>query len=623
MKKIDTPQPQGFQSDEPPSAALASSTYPSPVALVVSRGPDEGARLELDGQHRTVGRSREADLPLTDLAVSRRHLVVSLVAQGVHVAALPETAPFVVENERVREAVVPFDSAITVGTTVLSVTRQAGRAIVLSSVERTDASTLLQGPAVEIYGMVALASLISWLNEANDTSAIRTTAARWAKLHADADASFLHIEDAAEDAEVCEAYKQCPDDVAKRQMGSAVEITVPAHAQGRAWLTFRFEQGGEPISEAQLRLMLVAGRVVGASLARVHSVHVAEALMREDRRAAIGSARGFLGTSPAAIKLAELIPRVAASSVNVLLLGETGAGKTFAARLLHEASPRAREPFRVINCASIPEPLLESELFGHERGAFTGASSAREGAFEYAGRGTLFLDEIGELSLSSQAKLLRVLEDRKFERLGSNRSTELRARLVVATNRDLTEMVRRGTFRSDLLFRLSVVSLRIPPLRERGEDLILLAEHILADLAPTADRRIDGFAPDAIAALRSYPWYGNVRELRNAIEHAIVLGDERLIHARDLPQPLAALPPSGSEIRAADGPIIVTLPLPIAQLEELDIEAALKASGGNRTKAAALLGINRATLYNKLRAAAAVASDETGSTTPRPAGDLE
>ena len=211
------------------------------------------------------------------------------------------------------------------------------------------------------------------------------------------------------------------------------------------------------------------------------------------------------------------------------------------ARLIHEASPRAREPLRVINCASIPDALLEAELFGHEKGAFTGATSSREGALEAVGRGTLFLDEIGELSLGAQATLLRALEDRKFERLGSNRTLELRARVVCATNRDLPTMVKEGKFRGDLLFRISVIALVIPPLRDRGDDLILLANQLLADLAPTAGRRLDGFSEDAVSVIRRYPWPGNVRELRNAIEHALVLGTEPRIQPSDLPETIAAL----------------------------------------------------------------------------------
>jgi DNA-binding NtrC family response regulator len=252
----------------------------------------------------------------------------------------------------------------------------------------------------------------------------------------------------------------------------------------------------------------------------------------------------------------------------------------------------------VLNCAAIPESLLEAELFGHERGAFTGAVSARVGAFEAAAGGTLLLDEIGELGLTSQAKLLRVIEERRFERIGSNRSIALTARILAATNRDLQAMVAAGTFRGDLFFRISVVNLRVPSLRERGDDVVLLANRLLTDLAASAGRRVRAFSPRALDAIRAYPWPGNVRELRNAIEHALVLGEGDVIEPSDLPGAIVGAALAHEQPADAD---TVKLPATLALLEERAIAAALRATGGNRTRAAALLGINRVTLYKKLR----------------------
>jgi two-component system response regulator HydG len=316
------------------------------------------------------------------------------------------------------------------------------------------------------------------------------------------------------------------------------------------------------------------------------------------RTLAIGSARGFLGSSAAAEQIARIIPRLAASDVVVLLTGETGTGKSFVARLLHESGPHASEPFRALNCAAIPESLIESELFGHERGAFTGAVASRPGALESAGAGTLFLDELGELPLTSQAKLLRVLEERRFERVGSNRSIPLRARVIVATNRDLQKMVDEGTFRSDLFFRVSVVNVRVPSLRDRADDIPMLAERILADFRESTPRRIKGIAPPALELLRRYPWPGNVRELRNAIEHAVALGDEEMIAVADLPPPIVEFARGGQP--PSTDPFTLKLPASLAAIERRAIEAALLTCGGNRTRAAALLGITRMTLYNKL-----------------------
>ncbi|HVH41096.1 MAG TPA: sigma 54-interacting transcriptional regulator, partial [Labilithrix sp.] len=447
--------------DERPRAASPN------VSLVVTRGPDEGARLDLDGCLRHIGRARDADLVLSDLSVSRRHLDAQIVEGGVRFRALPEAAPFVVDREPVREAIVAIGSAITLGNTVLCVAPRPAADPPASRVEHTDAHTLLQGAAIEVKGLAAVTALMAWLDGAQDYEAVRATLVRWGALHADAANASLHMEHVIEDAAACEEHARSGDIVVAREIAVGItDVVVPAHAQGHAWVTFRIERPASAVGEAQRRLLLVAGRLCGSSLARIHTALVAEKQLRDVRRTAVGSARGFLGSSPEAVKLASLIPRVAVSDVAVLLRGETGVGKTFVARLIHEASPRSREPLHVVNCAAIPETLLESELFGYEKGAFTGATSSREGAFEAAGRGTLLLDEIAELSLSSQAKLLRALEERKFERLGSNRTLDMRARIVCATNKDLAAMVEAGQFRSDLLFRITVVSMRIPALRE-------------------------------------------------------------------------------------------------------------------------------------------------------------
>ncbi len=341
-------------------------------------------------------------------------------------------------------------------------------------------------------------------------------------------------------------------------------------------------------------MLIVAGRLFGSSLSRARRLEVADGEVAALRALSFGTAHEFLGSSDAAKQLAARIPKLAASDVTVLVEGETGVGKTFVARLIHEASARAREPLRVINCATIPETLLESELFGHERGAFTGAVGARPGALEAVGRGTLFLDEIGELTLAGQAKLLRVMEERKFERVGSNRPLELRARVLYATNRDLEELVAAGRFRQDLLFRLAVVRVRVPSLRDRAADIPALAERLLADAAASAGRRVRGFTPAALDLLCRYAWPGNVRELRNALDHAVALGEGSLIDVSDLP------PIVPSAIQPADADL-VRLPLDVATLERRAVEAALRATGGNRNRAAVLLGLTRSTVYNKIK----------------------
>jgi transcriptional regulator with PAS, ATPase and Fis domain len=308
-----------------------------------------------------------------------------------------------------------------------------------------------------------------------------------------------------------------------------------------------------------------------------------------------------------------MIPRLAKSDVVVLLSGETGTGKSFVARLIHESGPRATEPFRALNCAAIPDSLIESELFGHERGAFTGAVSARAGALESAGGGTIFLDELGELPLTSQAKLLRVLEERRFERLGSNRTIPLKARVIAASNRDLKAMVAEGTFRSDLFFRIHVVNVTVPPLRERAADIPVLAAQILNDFRESTPRRITRISSAALERMQQHLWPGNVRELRNAIEHAIALGETDEILLADLPEGLRS-----SAARASacpDDPYVIRLPAALSAVEAKAIHAALLAAGDNRKRAAVLLGIPRSTLYLKLAAITAAtprSEPETG-----------
>jgi DNA-binding NtrC family response regulator len=294
------------------------------------------------------------------------------------------------------------------------------------------------------------------------------------------------------------------------------------------------------------------------------------------------------------IPVVDALARVAKTIATVLLVGESGTGKEVAARLLHESSPRARKPFIAINCAVLTEQLLESELFGHEKGAFTGAHAQRRGRIELADGGTFFLDEVGELKPALQAKLLRVLEERRFERLGGSASVTVDVRWVAATNRDLRSMAHDGTFREDLYHRLAVFPIRLPPLRERREDIVPLAEALVAQLCVSAGRsafpRIDDAAK---ARLRSENWPGNVRELRNVLERATILSDGPVIKQEHL------------WIEASQSPTELVSGSPtagsLADLERQTIEHTLAAVGGNRRLAATKLGIGLRTLYEKLR----------------------
>ena len=298
------------------------------------------------------------------------------------------------------------------------------------------------------------------------------------------------------------------------------------------------------------------------------------------------------------LKVCRTVERLAGVSVPVLLLGESGTGKEALARALHEMGPRARKEFVAINCAAIPENLLESELFGHEKGAFTGAVRQVQGRIEQANGGTLFLDEIGEMPVALQAKLLRFLQDQTFERVGGRQQIKVDVRVVSATNQPLEEQAAAGKFRGDLLYRLNGIAVRIPPLRERGEDAALLARWFLAHESQAMGRRNRGFDAAALAAIAAHPWPGNVRELQNRVRRAALMADGTLITAEDLELPL----PAGARPGEPAAPDAAELDLRAARLraERETIERALARANGSVAAAARLLGISRPTLYGLL-----------------------
>jgi len=306
----------------------------------------------------------------------------------------------------------------------------------------------------------------------------------------------------------------------------------------------------------------------------------------------------MVGSGPAISLITGQISRVATTKATVLVRGESGSGKELVARAIHDASDRRDAPFICLNCAALSETLLESELFGHEKGAFTGATERKAGKFEAAHRGTLFLDEIGEMSPTIQAKFLRVLEGHPFERVGGSQRVQVDVRVVAATNRNLEEAVAAGDFRRDLYFRLKVVEIIVPPLRRRPEDIEPLARHFLARFADETGRAVRDFTAEALTALRDYHWPGNIRELRNCIERAVVLSSHDTIDAHELA--LSHLASSGDTGRGTAARAAPFVPQTIDEVERKHVMATLSAVGGNKTKAAAILGIERSTLDRKL-----------------------
>ncbi|MFM8291770.1 MAG: sigma 54-interacting transcriptional regulator [Planctomycetia bacterium] len=318
----------------------------------------------------------------------------------------------------------------------------------------------------------------------------------------------------------------------------------------------------------------------------------------ERLRRRLGEDTPMVVASPALQAIVGQLQRVAATKATVLIRGESGVGKELVAREIHDASDRRGGPFICLNCAALSETLLESELFGHEKGAFTGATERKIGKFEAAHKGTLMLDEIGEMSPNIQAKFLRVLEGHPFERVGGSVRVQVDVRVVAATNRDLEEAVAAGEFRRDLYFRLKVVEILVPPLRRRPEDVEAIAQHFLQRFAAETGRRIKGFAPEAIEAMRAYHWPGNIRELRNCVERAVVLAQDDWIGVHDMALSHLAAPGETGRQPAARAAAFV--PATIDEVEHRHVMATLEAVGGNKTKAAAMLGIERSTLDRKL-----------------------
>ncbi|HVY28950.1 MAG TPA: sigma-54 dependent transcriptional regulator [Polyangiaceae bacterium] len=331
--------------------------------------------------------------------------------------------------------------------------------------------------------------------------------------------------------------------------------------------------------------------VVERTLAREELKSEAENLRRQLRARDKEGLEGLLGASAAMQRVYQMVRQVAGARATVLITGESGTGKGEVARAVHQLSPRSSAPFVTLQCAALAESLLESELFGHEKGAFTGADKRRIGRFEQADGGTLFLDEIGEIPAATQIKLLRVLQERTFERVGGNETLKVDVRVVAATNKNLAEEVRERRFREDLYYRLNVVHIDMPPLRQRGNDVVLLAEHFLRRFARENNRRIDGFSDGARAKLVAHRWPGNVRELENAVERAVVFTEGELVEAEALPFDAAPATIEG-------GPRIPGATM--AELEKHAILTTLEAVGGSTSRAAEMLDISARTIQYRL-----------------------
>lgn len=382
---------------------------------------------------------------------------------------------------------------------------------------------------------------------------------------------------------------------AKKTLPDAEVILITGHGSVPSAVS-AMQQGAfnyllKPLDLGQLRA--VAERA--ADSARLRQTNV-ELKRRLDEKFGF---EGVVGDSPQMHDVIERLKRIAPTNASVLIQGETGTGKELVAQAIHHNSPRKHKPFVALNCAALSENILESELFGHVRGAFTDASNDRMGKFEYANGGTLFLDEVGDMPLATQIKLLRVLESSEITRVGSNDPIKVNVRILSATNRNLEDSIEAGTFRRDLYHRLKVVTIRLPTLRERSQDIPILIDHFIRLFAKKHGKQIRGVSPAARRKLLAYDWPGNVRQLRNFVESMVVVDYDGLLDLDDLPEELAE--PSEPAVDSSAVSLAAVVGKPLTELERLFITETLRASGGNREEAAAMLGIGERTLYRKIK----------------------
>jgi two-component system, NtrC family, response regulator HydG len=610
--------------------------------LIGLTGPMEGSVVPIDGAV-SIGRAASNRVSLADPAVAPRHCVVAALDGDLILDAADPAAPAYVnglpaghqplhDGDRVRigDSVFVVDlreSADAAG--VPAAIRESRRTRIVAQLHREDvlsaaplqasrasatrdtgdlrALARLATALTGIRGIVELERpLLALIFDAiparrgtivlvDDSAADGASTSHGYRLRASAAIVALNerVLDRVLDAGVAVIARE--DAAEGRGSTMTTILAAPLVAFNRVLGAIYLESDGEVVAfdRGHLRLLSVIAGITAVALENARHM---DRLERHNRRleAAIAVRDDLVGASAPMLALHDRIDRIARSDASVLLEGESGTGKEVVARAIHRNSTRAARPFVAINCAAIPEALLESELFGHERGAFTGAAALKQGKLELADGGTVLLDEIGELPLALQAKLLRVLQDREFERVGGTRRLRVDFRLVSATNRDLQQAVRGGAFRDDLYYRIAVVTLKIAPLRERREDIPLLAAHFLRLHAATARRAVSGFSPEALACLTEYDWPGNVRELDHAVQHAVLLGSADAILVEDLPDAVIERAHRG-------GPRSTAYRDAVREAKKQLVLAALQQTNHNHAAAARRLAVHPNYLHRLIR----------------------
>ncbi|MCP4643384.1 MAG: sigma 54-dependent Fis family transcriptional regulator [bacterium] len=593
--------------------------------ITASSGPLKGATWALDETDLVVGRSPETDIRIDDREVSRRHCVLRATDSGVVVQDLGSSNKTLVNGRVASQTAVKSGDTISVGpvTFILS-TSNDGRlaqgpkkdehsstlslsdSVLLGERRREPDMDRLSAPQT-VSDLLCLFAVGRRLGQAGTVTALsdvlrEALEERFGVCH------FWvgRVRGAKQPLHLCirpeDAPGRSPDEVLARCMRESRALCDPTsggpmlaapllanRATVGAIAVHLLGTGTAPDQEA-LEFLLALGAQLAPYLVSIEQTEK----MRSDLdrlRAASGEGTHLVGSNRAILHVRQLIEEAAQSELSVLILGETGTGKELAARLVHECSPRAAGPFIALNCAAIPGELFESELFGHEKGAFTGAVASKQGCIELAHGGTLFLDEVGDLSPPNQARLLRAIETGTFRRLGAQAETQVDIRVVSATNQELARAVSERAFRADLLHRLNGFEIEMPPLREHLSDIPELAEHFLRAARSRAKHPIAGLSEEALTHLRRHAWPGNVRELRMCIERAVARSRESIIGPADL---LLSTSPEAVTLGVGE-------PLTLAEVEKRHIRAVLAESEGNMSAAARILQINRGTLYKKVR----------------------
>jgi transcriptional regulator with GAF, ATPase, and Fis domain len=617
---------------------LALEEQPTGVRLEALSGPLRGKTFPLGETEISIGRDPANDIPILDSLVSRRHCLIRKDGAEHRILDLDSRNCTFVNGIPARDRALAHGDEIRVGSSILVYHGPESQSanVRMSFSDTPSGSTIVLRkedafylhPAESAAPLPAtgrtvhdLDVLLQFSMAVNSIQAVEAVGHRVLEAVAEAvpaeRAALLLVEDGSQEISTVFSWDRQggfdqPVEASQTllrqvlQEGSAMLSNDLAAPRGRSIMASPLEVHGRPLGvlyleggpsgvfdSAHLQLVTALGNVAALT---VENLRRFELLQRENRRLQqeLSIDHNMVGESQAMREVYQFIARVAATESTVLIWGESGTGKELVARAIHSNSKRAANPFVAINCAAITESLLESELFGHEKGAFTGAVSQKKGKLEAGNGGTVFLDEVGELAAPLQAKLLRVLQEREFERVGGTRPIHLDVRLVAATNRDLQEAVRAGTFRQDLFYRLNVVSVHMPALRERRADIPLLANYFAIRFSEKVKRRIACISEKAMACLVHYDWPGNVRELENAMERALVLGSTAAILPEDLPD--AIVEESHSNGRSA-----TALHEGLRQAKKELIERAIERTGGNYTEAAALLGVHPNHLFRLIR----------------------